>query len=166
MKKLLVLMCAILLMTSSSMFADTIASENKSSKTVEIPKTFEGKFIPPVYQSGATIPFYNLQYILQKKYKKDLNITTPKSESAPMSKFQLIVDKNGDLIDCTILESTDLENDRIVLQFLQNEILFSYPATLDGEPCNILGIFAIRYHQPPTQENIKFDCYPHIDTSK
>ena len=166
MKKLLIMLGTILLVNSSTMFADTIPAENKSSKIVEIPKTFEGNFIPPTYYVGTKLnPFHNLQYLMRKTYKREQHIVKTISGSTPMSKFQLIVDKKGHIVDCTLLESTNMIKDRTVLQFFQNEFLFSYPATLDGEPCSIIGIFSIRYDQPPTQENIKFDCYPLIDTS-
>ena len=59
MKKLLIMLGTILLVNSSTMFADTIPTENKSSKIVELPKSFDGKFTEPIFNSSPQIRLSN-----------------------------------------------------------------------------------------------------------
>ena len=170
MKKLLIMLGAILLVNSSTMFADTIPAENKSSKIVEIPKSFDGKFTEPIFNSSPQSPLIKLQLnLIDKSRKKEYNLVSSTSVSIPASKFQILIDKNGNPIDVSMLESTDMSKDQVVLSGLQNGDLFTRAATFDGQACASVCILSVRYTRRAPNilgYDIDYEFFPLIGTSE
>ena len=69
------------------------------------------------------------------------------TKSLPFSKIQVIVDEDANIIDCTLLESTNPGKDNTVMGFLKGERYFDVPGMLNGKPCKSIAIFKFRYYQ-------------------
>lgn len=68
------------------------------------------------------------------------------TKSLPFSKIQVIVDEDANIIDCTLLESTNPGKDNTVMSFLKGERYFDVPGMLNGKPCKSIAIFKFRYY--------------------
>lgn len=126
---------------------DTVAVKRMSLD--EISQMYDSvNFVPPDYlrhSESKQSPIAILSKMMNIKSKKELNLVQNISHNVPMSKFQLIVDKSGNIIDCELLASTDMSKDNTVLNFLKNFHFFISPALLNGDPCVSVVIFNIAY---------------------
>lgn len=124
-------------------------------------------FVPPDYLGFAeSSPLRDLSKLLKFKSFKELNFVQNQSRSVSESKFQLIVDMGGNIIDCVLLESSDLSKDNTVLNYLPNSRLFISPGKLNGTPCYSVVIMSICYfkggmsHRMTSYPILKTDALP------
>lgn len=123
---------------------------------------------PIFYISGDITIFDRLSHILGYRgnrknviYMGGMNL----NKEVPMSKFQLIVDENGDVVNCTLLEASTLNNngkDKIVKNFLLNNKIFDGPGFLNGEPCKSAVLLTVLYVEDGDVHFRKI-CYPLVN---
>lgn len=94
----------------------------------------------------------------------DIKFLSDSKQSKPMSKFQLIVDEEGKIIDCALLESTDSEKDKLVMECLRNEKYFENVPKLNGEPCKSVVLLSFRYHKSGNFDVTRY-AYPVLPLS-
>ncbi len=144
MKQLLIIICLIGWMNSSfNIYAQTHPSETINQASDKFPG-----FTPPSYltvNEGENNPLKELFNLLDKKAANELEVVGSISAFQKQSKFQLIIDKKGKIIDCEILESSNPSKDTTVKNFLSSANLFMTPPMINNRPCNAVGIFNILY---------------------
>ena len=153
-------------LTGNESCQDTVGG-GSADDTIAIYDTLA--FVPPDYLEFAesdSSPLRDLSKLLKFKSFKELNFVQNRSRGVSESKFQLIVDRGGNIIDCVLLESTDLSKDNTVLNYLPNSRLFISPGKLNGTPCYSVVIMSICYfkggmsHRMTSYPILKTDALP------
>ncbi len=148
---------------ANSAFALNYGDGNKTS-TVVINDNY--KYEPPYYEifSGGETELGKLRnLIIGEEYTTSKlqyrQIILGPVAGLPLSKFQLIVDEGGNIIDCELVKSTKLNKDNLVLDFFPNSSFFISPGLLNGKPCKSIVIVSIGYYD---HGSISFDLdsYP------
>ncbi len=145
MKQLLILICFLGWMNSSFNLSAQSAPSETSNQTSD---KFPG-FTPPSF-IGSSKPGNNstLSDLIDFLFKKDLaanELASSISSFQKQSIFQLLIGRNGKIMDCQLLQSSNMNKDHIVLKYLSSANLFITPPMLNGKPCNAVGIFSITY---------------------
>lgn len=145
MKQLLILICLIGWMNSSfNLYAQTLPSETSNQTSDKFPG-----FTPPSFIGGNSPDSnYTLTELFDLLFKKDQaanELASSISSFQKQSIFQLIIDRNGKIMDCQLLQSSNMNKDHIVLKYLSKANLFITPPMLNEKPCNAVGIFKITY---------------------
>lgn len=89
-------------------------------------------------------------------------------EDVPVSNFQLIVDEEGNVIDCALLESSNADRDNTVLNYLPEKKFYTETPLFNGEPCKTVVILSFCHSKNGSSAYIK-DSYPLLplpDTKK
>ena len=76
-----------------------------------------------------------------------------------MSDFQLIVDENGNVIDCMLLKSSNADKDNTVLSYLPDKKFYTEIPLLNGKPCKSVVILSLGYGKNGSFAYIK-NSYP------
>lgn len=139
---------------------DAKKQPNRSTQVQSINGNYD--FEPPYYNTFLPVnltPLNKLRYIFGYKGRNRDSKYHYTRIPAAWSKFQLIVDEAGHLIDCTLLESSNPNKDNTVLNFLPNSDFFSSPGTLNGEPCKSIVLLSMCYYVNGDLDE-KMDSYP------
>ncbi len=126
---------------------------------------FLNEYVTPVSQPSYRAD-YNLKIYDKLLYhfgyigrSEIISFVSNKQDDEPMSKFQLIVDEDGKIIDCAMLASTDTDKDKKVLECLKNENYYNTAPTLNGKPCKSLILLSFQYHKSG-KIDVTRDGYP------
>lgn len=109
--------------------------------------------------------------ILQAEFGPNEKINRLSSKSADykdMSKFQLVVDEKGKVLDCSMVKSTNRDKDEKILNCLSEKNFKEEVSTVDGKPCKSVLMLSIGYHKNGDID-VKHEGYPLIplpDTGK
>lgn len=91
-----------------------------------------------------------------------INRLSPKSsDDKTMSKFQLVVDEKGKVLDCSMLKSTNRDKDEKMLNCLPEKNFYEEVSTVDGKPCKSVVMLSLRYHDNGDID-VKHEGYPLI----
>ncbi len=91
----------------------------------------------------------------------DVSYYMQKTGSLPKSKIQLIVDEGANVIDSSILVSSNLDKDKSFISVIKSSQLYDTPATINGEPCKSVVILTICYY-PHGDFDTESNSYPLI----
>lgn len=103
--------------------------------------------------------------ILQAEFGHDnakINRLSSKSrDDKAMSKFQLVVDETGKVLDCSMVKSTNRDKDEKILSCLPDKNFYEEVSTVDGKPCKSVVMLSLRYHKNGDID-VKHEGYPLI----
>lgn len=80
-------------------------------------------------------------------------------EDIPMSDFQVVMDENGNVMDCVLLKSSNADKDNTVLSYLPDKKFYTEIPLLNGKPCKSVVILSLGYGKNGSFAYIK-NSYP------